>query len=189
MIGNIERRFFTFFPFIFRFALKNNLPLLEHCTIPRTGAMEVIMETLGPPANSSSASVRNSPATKSDHNSNGAATSSITTPTAASSSSDDSSHDGTVGNGSITGLTDRITKIVDVTIAYEDGKPLDLGAIMTAMRPPCITHVHYRIFNVEDVSRGCVIGHNKSSWIWRQFQNWLHHCSNICCRFLLTRRT
>ena len=33
---------------IFRFALKNDLPLLEYCTLPRTGALEVIMQVIGP---------------------------------------------------------------------------------------------------------------------------------------------
>lgn len=31
-----------------RFAEKNNLPQLHHVTLPRTGAMQVIMDTLGP---------------------------------------------------------------------------------------------------------------------------------------------
>ena len=31
-----------------RFALKNGLPLLEYCTLPRTGALEIIMQVLGP---------------------------------------------------------------------------------------------------------------------------------------------
>lgn len=34
--------------YIFRFALKNDLPLLEYCTLPRTGALEVIMQVIGP---------------------------------------------------------------------------------------------------------------------------------------------
>ena len=33
---------------ILRFALKNDLPLLEYCTLPRTGALEVIMQVIGP---------------------------------------------------------------------------------------------------------------------------------------------
>jgi hypothetical protein len=30
------------------FAKKKDLPMLEHCTIPRTGALDVIMSVLGP---------------------------------------------------------------------------------------------------------------------------------------------
>ena len=46
----------------------------------------------------------------------------------------------------------KLSKIVDVTIAYEKGQPLNLLNIITAVRPPCITHVHYRIFDIKDVS-------------------------------------
>ena len=35
-----------------RFALKNNLPLLEYVTLPRTGALEAILNVLGPHAGS-----------------------------------------------------------------------------------------------------------------------------------------
>jgi hypothetical protein len=35
-----------------RFAAKNNLPLLEHVTLPRTGALEAILNVLGPHAGS-----------------------------------------------------------------------------------------------------------------------------------------
>ena len=38
--------------FIFRFALKNNLPLLNYVTLPRTGALEAILNVLGPHAGS-----------------------------------------------------------------------------------------------------------------------------------------
>jgi lysophosphatidylglycerol acyltransferase 1 len=84
-----------------RFAKKKDLPLLEHCTIPRTGALDVIMDEIGPRGKMS----------KSSH----------------------------------------ISKIVDVTIAYPEGKPLDLQNIITGYRPPCVTHVHYRIFDAESV--------------------------------------
>lgn len=47
-----------------------------------------------------------------------------------------------------------LTKVVDVTVAYPEGRPLDLGAICLATRPPCVTHVHYRVFDINDVSDG-----------------------------------
>ena len=37
-----------------------------------------------------------------------------------------------------------LSKVVDVTIAYPDGKPLNLVSIATGWDPPCTTHVHYR---------------------------------------------
>lgn len=97
----------------FRFAKKNDLPLLEYCTLPRTGALEVILNVLGPNAK----------------------------PT----------NNGFTSNA--TSNSGNITKICDVTIAYPQGKPLDLFQIVFGSRPPCITHVHYRVFDVKDVRK------------------------------------
>jgi len=85
------------------FAKKHDLPNLENCTIPRTGALDVIMEVLGPEGTSPPDS--------------------------------------------------HITKVIDVTIAYPDGKPLDLLSIITAWREPCTTHVHYRVFETSELPR------------------------------------
>ena len=46
-----------------------------------------------------------------------------------------------------------LDKIVDVTIAYPDGKPLGLFDILSAWRPPCTIHVHYKIFDIEQLPR------------------------------------
>ena len=53
-----DRRYLVLFPeggFLHKrkaishqFAKKNDLPILEHCTLPRTGALDVIMDVLGP---------------------------------------------------------------------------------------------------------------------------------------------
>ena len=80
-----------------QFAKKNDLPLLEHCTLPRTGALDVIMDVLGPWGN------------------------------------EDGDH--------------KIDKIVDMTVAFPGGKPLDLQSIVTGWREPCVTHIHYREFD------------------------------------------
>ena len=84
--------------------------MLEYCTLPRTGALEVILDILGPV----------------NKVNNGFANSNL---------QDDS----------------KISKICDVTIAYPEGKPLDLFQIGFGSRPPCVTHVHYRVFDVKDV--------------------------------------
>jgi lysophosphatidylglycerol acyltransferase 1 len=107
-----------------RFAKKNDLPSLEFCTLPRTGALEVILECLGPNATV---------------NANGAG-----------------GQNGSVKNTAKTANLlqanpDALTKIVDVTIAYPDGNPLDLLSIATGWRPPCTTHVHYRVFDIKDL--------------------------------------
>ena len=84
-----------------QFAKKNDLPLLEHCTVPRTGALDVIMDVLG----------------------------------AASQQMEDQ----------------KIEKIVDMTVAFPSGNPLDLMSIVTGSREPCVTHVHYRQFDTKDL--------------------------------------
>ena len=33
--------------------MKNDLPLLEYCTLPRTGALEIIMQVIGPKTDTS----------------------------------------------------------------------------------------------------------------------------------------
>lgn len=81
------------------FAKKKDLPLLEHVTLPRTGALEVVMKVLGP---------------DSDKQEN-----------------------------------EKIQKLVDMTIAYPEGKPLDLQTIVTGWRPACNTHVHYRSWDLK----------------------------------------
>jgi len=93
-----------------RYAKKNDLPMLEYCTLPRTGALEVILDILGPV----------------NKVNNGFANSNL---------QDDS----------------KISKICDVTIAYPEGKPIDLFQIGFGSRPPCVTHVHYRVFDVKDL--------------------------------------
>lgn len=103
-------------PVSHRFAKKNDLPMLEYCTLPRTGALEVIFDVLGP----------TKVAKKVDNN---------------------GFH---LNNGC--GEPKGITKICDVTIAYPDGgNPLDLFQIVFGSRASCITHVHYRIFDVKDI--------------------------------------
>ena len=44
-----------------------------------------------------------------------------------------------------------MSKVVDVTIAYPNCKPLNLWNIISASRPPCVTHVHYRVFDIKEV--------------------------------------
>ena len=84
--------------------------MLEYCTLPRTGALEVVFDVLG-----------------------------------------GKTKNGAMNNG-FNSHSSTISKICDVTIAYPNGKPLDLFQIAAGYREPCITHVHYRVFDVKDVS-------------------------------------
>ncbi len=47
---------------------------------------------------------------------------------------------------------DYMSKVVDVTIAYPNGQPLNLWTIVSGSRPPCVTHVHYRVFDIKEVN-------------------------------------
>lgn len=85
------------------FAKKKDLPLLEHVTLPRTGALDVVMKILGPDSDQPEC--------------------------------------------------DKIERIVDMTVAYPGGRPLDLQSIVFGWREPCYTHVHYRSWNIKDVPR------------------------------------
>lgn len=41
--------------------------------------------------------------------------------------------------------------VLDITIAYPDGEPLDLPTIVTGMRRPCQTHLLYRLYRCSEV--------------------------------------
>lgn len=114
-----------------RYAKKLDLPLLEHCTLPRTGALDVIMDIFGPKT-SLSTEEQESEVGEPGHLAKTGASPDV--PLAR----EDGGH---------------LPKIVDVTVAYPEGRPLDLQSIVTGWRPPCTTHVHYRVFNARDLPR------------------------------------
>lgn len=45
----------------------------------------------------------------------------------------------------------RLQWVLDITIGYEKAKPLDLTDIVTGRRPPCTTHLHYRLYPSSEV--------------------------------------
>lgn len=45
----------------------------------------------------------------------------------------------------------HVNWVLDITIAYPEGKPLDLGAIVTGYREPCKTFLFYRLFPCKEV--------------------------------------
>ena len=97
-------------------------------TLPRTGALEIILDELAPSFK------ERRRREKAALTSNGAA------------------NGGEVRPKDEEDRFKEITKIIDVTIAYPEGRPLDLLAIITGYMRPCTTHVHYRVFDVNDVS-------------------------------------
>ncbi|KAL1509716.1 hypothetical protein ABEB36_004412 [Hypothenemus hampei] len=93
-----------------KFAEKNNLPKFENVTLPRAGAMKIIMKTVGPQA-----PINNNSSSKSD-----------------------------LQRG-------HVEYIVDITIAYPNGVPIDLSHIVFGNRPPCETVLFYRVYRATEV--------------------------------------
>ncbi|XP_046665701.1 acyl-CoA:lysophosphatidylglycerol acyltransferase 1-like isoform X3 [Homalodisca vitripennis] len=88
-----------------RYALKNNLPVLNHVSLPRMGAMQGIVDVCG--CQSDQVSPNNNTEVKADY---------------------------------------QLRWVLDITIAYPEGKPLDLPTIITGWRKPCQTFMFYRLY-------------------------------------------
>lgn len=67
---------------------------------------------------------------------------------------------GKIQNGNIPPARHELKYIVDMTIAYPDGNPLDLVAIVTGCVPPRQVRFHYKIFPIHQVS---------ASFFWKSF--------------------
>lgn len=47
----------------------------------------------------------------------------------------------------------KLEYLIDITVAYPDGgDPLDVLNILHGIRPPCDTHLYYRIYPINQVS-------------------------------------
>lgn len=129
-----------------QFAKKKDLPMLEYCTLPRTGALDVIMSALGP------AREEQHPHFDKECGDQDQDQAPNTSP------SEGEPHPA---------AEDCIQKIVDVTVAFPEGRPLDLQTIVTGWRTPCVTHVHYRVFDSRDLPR---CSDQLFSWMVRLYQ-------------------
>ncbi|KPJ04620.1 Acyl-CoA:lysophosphatidylglycerol acyltransferase 1 [Papilio xuthus] len=126
-----------------RFAEKNNLPKLEYVSLPRAGAMKVIMEEIGPRRDEgASTSKENS---KKDNNFNQNNLNNIIVDTKAG---------------------DSIEWILDVTIAYPDRIPLHLQDIVCGTRPPCAINLHYRLYPSNEVPADT---EGMTQWLYDRF--------------------
>uniref|UniRef100_A0A2A4JWB5 Acyltransferase C-terminal domain-containing protein n=1 Tax=Heliothis virescens TaxID=7102 RepID=A0A2A4JWB5_HELVI len=125
-----------------RFAEKNNLPKLEYVSLPRAGAMKVIMEEVGP------------------HRDQGAST-----------SKEDSKKDNNFNQSNSkliaeSKVGDSIEWILDVTIAYPDRVPLHLQDVVCGIRPSCTTHLHYRLYPSSEVPADT---EGMTQWLYDRF--------------------
>uniref|UniRef100_UPI00358FD8C8 acyl-CoA:lysophosphatidylglycerol acyltransferase 1 n=1 Tax=Myxine glutinosa TaxID=7769 RepID=UPI00358FD8C8 len=56
--------------------------------------------------------------------------------------------------------------LIDVTIAYPGGKPMDIQTWVLALQPPMMTHVHYRVFPMCEVP---LEDERLEDWIYQRF--------------------
>ncbi|XP_038212906.1 acyl-CoA:lysophosphatidylglycerol acyltransferase 1 isoform X2 [Zerene cesonia] len=122
-----------------RFAEKNNLPKLEYVSLPRAGAMKVIMEEVGPHREQPSTSKSED---KKDNNFN--------------------QNSVKVANKS----GDGIEWILDVTIAYPERVPLHLTDVVCGIRSACTTHIHYRLYPSSEVPSD---SEGMTNWLYDRF--------------------
>lgn len=111
------------------YARKNNLPHLDNVSLPRVGALQAIMSTVGPQS------------TTRNNNS-----------TVANSKSEMFLFEIQY----LFFLKDiaeapKICWILDITIAYPNGDPLGLLDILFGNRPPCRTSFFYRLFHISEL--------------------------------------
>ena len=63
--------------------------------------------------------------------------------------------------------SDHLTWILDITIAYPNGEPLDLGAIVFGHKPPCKTTFLYRVYRAKDIPQD---EQAQTQWLYKLFQ-------------------
>ncbi|XP_049875294.1 acyl-CoA:lysophosphatidylglycerol acyltransferase 1 isoform X2 [Pectinophora gossypiella] len=125
-----------------RFAEKNGLPKLEYVSLPRAGAMKVIMEQIGPHRDASGAGT--SRQARKDNNFNQNNSKMILD----------------------TNSGDSIEWVLDVTIAYPDRIPLHLVDVVCGIRRPCTTHLHYRLYPASEVPSD---SEGMTQWLYDRF--------------------
>ncbi|XP_065222401.1 acyl-CoA:lysophosphatidylglycerol acyltransferase 1-like isoform X2 [Planococcus citri] len=103
-----------------KYAMKNNLPVLNYVTLPRLGAFHAIIDELTPLPVTKYGSGKEETNTYED--------------------SEDKS-------------ADKLSWVLDITIAYPGGVPLDLPTIIMGYRRACKTYLCYRLYPASQVPR------------------------------------
>ncbi|EAA08195.4 AGAP002482-PA, partial [Anopheles gambiae str. PEST] len=160
-----------------RFAEKNNLPVLNNVTLPRVGAMKAIMDMLGAPNDMnvcSSSSTTTNPSLVGcgsvgggqDAVKQSASNSTIISSKAINKDDDDyTCKDASYAllNGQSGGCLEYV---LDITIAYPQGVPLDLPNIVHGMRDPCQTFLFYKLYHSSEVPRD---SESLTQWLYNRF--------------------
>jgi lysophosphatidylglycerol acyltransferase 1 len=123
-----------------RYAEKNGLPLLQNVSLPRVGAMHAIMDTVGPKSvvNNNSCDSRGGCRRRGDD-------SDVRRVVAAS----------------------ALEWVLDITIAYPNGEPIDLASIVFGHRPPCRTTLFYRLYPCKDLPQD---SENLTKWLFDRWE-------------------
>lgn len=167
-----------------RFAEKNNLPVLNNVTVPRVGAMKAIVDVLGSPESPcdnerrtvvppsavvederlSSRTSREEEEDQHQHQEDDVSSTLINSE-AINTDDCDNFKDSpfTKLNGK---LSDCLEYILDVTIGYPNGKPLDLPNIVHGFRNPCQTYLFYRLYRSSEVPRD---SESLTRWLYDRF--------------------
>ncbi|XP_038119668.1 acyl-CoA:lysophosphatidylglycerol acyltransferase 1 isoform X1 [Culex quinquefasciatus] len=164
-----------------RFAEKNNLPVLNNVTVPRVGAMKAIVDVLGSPDSPCSDGARMMPSAvvedefartatsqqqlQEESQQHDDVSSTLINSEAISTDDCDNFKDSpfTKLNGK---LGDCLEYILDVTIGYPNGKPLDLPNIVHGFRNPCQTYLFYRLYRSSEVPRD---SESLTRWLYDRF--------------------
>ncbi|XP_078589644.1 acyl-CoA:lysophosphatidylglycerol acyltransferase 1-like [Branchiostoma floridae x Branchiostoma japonicum] len=70
-------------------------------------------------------------------------------------------------NGAVHSEGQHIKWIVDITIAYQNGRPLDIQTLVSTWRPPYPTTLHYRYFPISEVPRD---EEGLTKWLYKRFE-------------------
>lgn len=161
-----------------RFAEKNNLPVLNNVTVPRVGAMKAIVDVLGSPDSLCSDGARTMPSAvvedefartatsqQQEESQQDDVSSTLINSEAINTDDCDNFKDSpfTKLNGK---LSDCLEYILDVTIGYPNGKPLDLPNIVHGFRNPCQTYLFYRLYRSSEVPRD---SESLTRWLYDRF--------------------
>uniref|UniRef100_A0A2M4BQ05 Putative lysophosphatidylglycerol acyltransferase 1 n=3 Tax=Anopheles marajoara TaxID=58244 RepID=A0A2M4BQ05_9DIPT len=147
-----------------RFAEKNNLPVLNNVTLPRVGAMKAIMDVLGAPMDINDASIEYAmqEATKQSESN-----STIINSEAISKDDDDCDNCKETSYAMLNGQSGGCLEyVLDITIAYPQGVPLDLPNIVHGIRDPCQTFLFYKLYHCSEVPRE---SETLTQWLYNRF--------------------
>lgn len=139
-----------------RFAEKMNLPVLHNVTVPRMGALLVIRDTL---MTKPTALLKNGNGAFCTNNNNNVNNIDKNGVGAKETSKDQQCNEQVmVLQSARAGVVEEcdhhpeLDFILDITIGYPDGTPLNLQNILSGLREPCRTVLYYRVYPASDVS-------------------------------------